>query len=366
MQYHPTSEKIVGILRDRTQQDNSLFFRVLVGYYFCLAASQMRCSINTPDRGEIPTNMYALNLAPSGYGKTQSMNLMEQEILGPFRRIFLDSTFPYMAERSLNELGTNRANRNGTDIDMEVGAVTTEFKRLGPLLFSFDSGTSPAVKAMRHKLLMARAGSMNLIMDEVGSNLTPNKEVFDIFIELFDKGLVKTKLVKSTADNARSEEILGQVPSNLLMFGVPNSLFDGAKTEEELMAMLATGYARRCFFGYVSGSAINLNQTAEQMFDDRTNRVNDQVIEDLSIQLETLADSINVNKKLMISRENCILLNEYELNCKARAQKIPDHLEIKKRELSERMPSLMTAPRSPVSTSTTRSSWLKTRERHSV
>lgn len=68
MEYHPTSEKLVDILRDRTQRDDSLFFRIMVGYYFSIAAAQMRCTINTPDKGEIPVNMFALNLAPSGYG----------------------------------------------------------------------------------------------------------------------------------------------------------------------------------------------------------------------------------------------------------------------------------------------------------
>ena len=68
MQYHPTTEQLVNVLRNKTQRDDSLFFRLLVGYYFSMAASHMRCTIDTPDRGEIPINMYTLCLAPSGYG----------------------------------------------------------------------------------------------------------------------------------------------------------------------------------------------------------------------------------------------------------------------------------------------------------
>ena len=37
MTYHPTSEQLVKVLRDKTQRDDSLFFRILVGYYFSLA-----------------------------------------------------------------------------------------------------------------------------------------------------------------------------------------------------------------------------------------------------------------------------------------------------------------------------------------
>lgn len=336
MEYHPTSEQLVGILRDRTQRDDSLFFRIMVGYYFSLAAAQMRCTIDTPDRGEIPVNMYALNLAPSGYGKTLSSNLMEEEVLLQFRTRFLEETFPILAEQNLPKLAVKRAARKSTDPDDELVRVTKEFDSSGPMLFSFDSGTAPAVKQMRHKLLMANAGSMNLIMDEVAANLSANQEVFATFIELFDKGLTKAKLIKNSSDNARSEEIVGKTPANLLMFGVPSRLFDGAKTEEDLMAMLDTGYARRCFYGYVRGSAKRQLRTAEEMFDQRTNRTNDQVITDLADRLESLADIINANKKLMISRETCILLNEYQLSCEARANQLPDHQEVQKREISER------------------------------
>lgn len=336
MTYHPTSEQLVGVLRDKTQRDDSLFFRIVVAYYFSLAASQMRCMINTPDRGEIPVNMYALNLAPSGYGKTLSTSLMEEQVLHQFRNRFIDETFTLLSEDNLAKLAVKRANRKATDPDDELKSVTTEFGRLGTILFSFDSGTSPAVKQMRHKLLMANAGSMNLIMDEVGSNLVPNKEVFTTFIELFDKGQTKTKLIKEGPDSKRSEEIVGKTPANLLMFGVPNALFDGDTVEGELMAMLATGYARRCFFGYARSSSRKAHRTAKEMFDDRTNKSNDVVIEALANRLENLSDIINANKKLLISEDTCILLNEYQLHCEARADKLPAHQDMQKRELSER------------------------------
>jgi hypothetical protein len=335
MQYHPTSEKLVDVLRDHTQRDDSLFFRVMVGYYFCLAASQMRCVIATPDRGEIPTNMYSLNLAPSGYGKTMSMNLLEEHVLGRFRHQFLNETFPILADQNLPKIAIKRAAKNGTDLESEEQLIKKAFDRMGPLLFSFDSGTSPAVKQMRDKLLMADAGSLNLIMDEVGNNLSANIEVFDTFIELFDKGMVKQKLIKNTTDNVRNEEILGKTPANLLMFGVPNKLFDGSHTESDLLTMLESGYARRCFFAYVRNSD-RRKLSAEEMFDIRTSQKNSAFVDTLSERLEDLADIINANKKLTISRETCILLNEYQLHCEERAIRLPEHQEMQKRELSER------------------------------
>lgn len=336
MEYHPTAEKLVGILRDRTQRDDSLFFRIMVSYYFSMAAAQMRCTIDTPDRGEIPVNLYALNLAPSGYGKTLSANLMEEEVLGQFRSRFLEETFPIMAEDNLPKLATKRANRKSTDPDEELVRVTKEFTSSGPMLFSFDSGTGPAVKQMRHKLLMANAGSMNLIMDEVSANLVANQEVFDTFIELYDKGLVKSKLIKNSADNQRSEEIIGKTPANLLMFGVPSRLLDGAKTEEALMAMLEQGYARRCFFGYVRSTTKKRIRTAEQMYEDRTNTDNVVEVEELADRLENLADIINANKKLVISKATSILLNEYQLSCEARSEQMPQHQEVMRSEIQNR------------------------------
>jgi hypothetical protein len=336
MPYHPTSEKLVDILKDHTQRDDSLFFRLLVGYYFSLAAAQMRCSINTPDRGDIPVNMYVLNLAPSGYGKNVSLNMMEQEVLHQFRHRFLDETFPLLADQNLPKLALKRATRKATDPDDELVRVQKEFDSSGAMLFSFDSGTSPAVKQMRHKLLMANAGSMNLIMDEVGANLSANMEVFDTFIELFDKGLIKQKLIKNTSDNARSEEILGKTPANLLMFGVPTRLLDGAKTEEEVMQMLAMGYARRCFFGYVKSSGKKKDRTPESVFQDATNQANSKAIEELADRLESLADIINANKKLVMTKETCLKLIEYQLDCEARAEQLPEHQEVQKSELANR------------------------------
>lgn len=49
------------------------------------------------------------------------------------------------------------------------------------------------MKQMRHKLLMADAGSVNLQIDEIGSNLVGNVDVLNTFLELYDMGLIKPK-----------------------------------------------------------------------------------------------------------------------------------------------------------------------------
>ena len=336
MEYHPASEKLVSILCSKTQNSNPLFFRVLVGYYFSLVASMMRTTIATHDRGDIPVNMYALNLSTSGSGKGFSTNIIENSVINQFRGRFLEETFPILAEQNLPKLALKRANRKSTDPDEELVRVQKEFDSLGSLMFSFDSGTAPAVKQMRHKLLMADAGSMNLQIDEIGSNLVGNVEILNTFLELYDVGLVKQKLIKNTADSIRNEEIVGRTPTNMMLFGTPAKLLNGSKTEEELYSMLETGYARRCFFGYSRASNKATDMTPEQVYVQLTNQDSNTYLDELSDKLEALADIINVNKRLVVSKETSLLLIEYRLKCEREAELYPEHEEIKKAEISHR------------------------------
>ena len=336
MQYHPTSEKLVETICNRTQSLEPLFFRVLVAYYFANTASHMRCSIATPDMGDIPVNLYALNLAPSGFGKGRSINILEEEVFNQFRQRFLEETFPLLAEVNMPKLSLARANRKGTDPDEELVRVQKEFDGTGPMLFSFAEATAPAVKQMRHHLLMANAGALSLEVDEIGTNLSTSAEVLGPYLELFDKGKIKTKLVKSTSDSKRLEEIRGTTPTNLMMFGTPSKLFDGAATEQLLYSFLDTGYARRCFFGYIKGVHRQTDLTPQEIFARSTNQGNNKFLEDLADQLENLADIINVNKKLIIKEDTSLLLIEYKIHCEKAAAKLPEHEDMKKAELSHR------------------------------
>lgn len=336
MEYHPDSEKLVEILCNKTQNSNPLFFRVLVGYYFAMVASMMRTTIETHDRGDIPVNLYALNLSPSGTGKGVSTGLIENSVIDRFRYRFLEETFPLLAEQNLPKLANKRAIRKAVDPDDELIKVQKEFDQLGTLVFSFDSGTPAAVKQMRHKLLMADAGSVNLQIDEIGTNLIGSTDVLGTFLELYDVGSIKQKLIKNTAENIRGEEIIGRTPTNMLLFGTPSKLLNGGKTEEELYAMLETGYARRCFFGYSRNSNKVVDLTPEEVYTMMTNKSNVQFLEDLSERLENMADIINVNKRLTMSKETSLLLIEYKIKCEKEANALSEHEEIKKAEISHR------------------------------
>lgn len=337
LKFHPTSEKLVDILCTKTQNQERLFFRVLLAYYWGVVASQMRANVvGWTSKGSIPINVYALNLSPSGTGKGYSSTLIEGEVLNQFKEIFLEHTFPIVAEQNIDRLASRRAVRNGTDPNDEAEKITKEFNLLGSLLFSFDSATTPAVKQMRQKLLIGAAGSVNLQIDEIGANLVGQTEVLNTFLELYDKGLVKDKLVKSTTENIRFEKIDGATPTNMLLFGTPSKLLDGGITESHLRDMLDMGYARRCFFGFIRHSTKTSGLSAEDILDQMFNTDNDEFIENLSVQFAALAEMVNMNKQILIPKDVCLTLVEYKLYCEERGRQFDEHATIQKSEMDHR------------------------------
>lgn len=334
--FEHTSEKLVDILCRKTQNDNPLFFRVLVAYYFCKVASMMRVNIATHDRGIIPVNMYAINLASSGQGKGHSTNIIEEQVINQFRDRFMEETFPVVSENKLYKLSVSRATRKSCDPDEELVRVNKEFQDLGELAFSFDSGTTAAIKQMRHKLLMSEAGSMNLEIDEIGSNFTSNVDMLTAGLELYDVGKIKQKLTKNTAENKRSEEINGRTPMNMMLFGTPSKLLNGSKVEDEFIEMLETGYGRRSFFGFVKDSTQGSPMTAQERYDRLTDNSTSGFLEDLSDKLGELADGINFNKTLTISKDVSLMLIQYQIDCEKRASKLAEHEDILRAEITHR------------------------------
>jgi hypothetical protein len=330
------SEKLVNVICNKTQTASPLFFRVLVAYQFAKIASMMRCSIKTHDRGVIPINMYAINLATSGFGKGHSLSIIEDYVIKGFQEEFMESTMPHIAAKNLGELASKRAVRKSEEEDVATAAVEKEYKLAGEYACSFDSGTPAAIKQMRHKLLMANCGALNFEMDEMGSNLLGSNEALTTFLELYDKGRIKQKLTKNTSESVRSEEIIGSTPTNMMLFGTPSKLFNGSKIEEEYFDMLDSGYARRCIFGFGTANEKVTGLTPAQLYDKLTDSTTDAYLDEISIKLEQLADISNFERTLTMSRSVSELILEYKMQCEAIAAKLPDHEEIRKAEISHR------------------------------
>lgn len=336
VEHNYISERLVDIMCQKTQSNSPQFFRVLVAYYFAKVAASMRASVNTIDRGNLPINIYAVNLAPSGTGKGLSTNIMEEQVLEGFRHKFMEETFPALAAKNLVKLANKRAIKDDMETETAQVKVEDEFALAGELAFSFNSATTAAVKQMRHKLLMADAGAVNMEIDEIGSNLLGNVEVLVAFLELYDVGKIKQKLTKNTKENMRSVEIEGRTPTNMMLFGTPSKLLNGGKTEEEFYSMLETGYARRCIFGYVKDNPKDLDITPEQLLAQMRNNTSDDFLVSLNEQMSNLADIINFKREIEVSEEVTLIYLEYKIVCEKRAAELLEHDEIRKTELSHR------------------------------
>lgn len=333
--HHPVSERIVQVMQDRTQANAPLFFRLMVANYFAMAAASMRTMIAMPEGNKVPVNMYSLNLAPSNFGKSRSSKVMTHEVLGLFTNRFTEETFPLLAETSLPKVANKRAVRKSTDPDEELERTYKEFERAGELLFCFDSGTPAGAKQLRHKLLMGNAGAMNLVIDEVGLHLGKNSELIDVFMELFD-GEVGTTLNKNTQDNPRNAELKGITPSNMILFGTANKLLDGGKQEEGLMQMLESGYARRCFFGFVERNSSSSSMTPEEALAMAKRAGQNSDLVALADRMENLADVINANKLLVVPDETSLLMFQYKMDCEQRASQFKQVEELRRTETASR------------------------------
>jgi hypothetical protein len=313
-----------------------MFFRLVVSYFFAKIASMMRTHVILSDDQIIPVNMYAVNLAPSGSGKGHSINILEEDVIAGFRKRFLEETFPLRADKRIKKIAVQRANRDGEDPDEVLTRTRLEFEEQGVLLFSFDSGTSAAIKQMRTKLLMAQAGSMNLEMDEIGSNFTGNTELLTNYLELFDTGRIKQKLIKNTRDNVRSEDLFGSTPTNMLLFGTPVKLLNGSRTEDEFFDFLEIGYARRCFFAYCRERRSKKNQTPEDMYKIYHDPKSNNFLAQLNDRFTKLADMSMFHQRIKFRQDTLMKLYKYRIACQNQADTLSEFDDTLRSEICHR------------------------------
>ncbi|MEQ1950908.1 hypothetical protein [Mesorhizobium sp. CN2-181] len=335
--HHPALEEMVEVLCTKAQENNRNFFRIMLAYFMGKVASSMRATVVSKDIGEIPVNIYSLAFATSGFGKGRSIYTVENEFLGGFKERFLEDTYKMISEQSLWQIANKKAANEGTNPQEEFDKFLKEFNNFGPYLPEFDSGTSPATKDLRQKLLMGQIGSINMQIDEIGYYLEKEMELLTLFLELYDQGMVKRKLVKNTSDNRRSEERHGKTPANMLLFGTPTKLFDGNTTEKAFYGLLESGYARRCLFGYVKEkSRTSKGKSAEEIFKTLISPSNSQVILKWANRFENLADPSMVNWSMEVPDDVSIARIQYQMECEELADAMSEHEDIRKAEMAHR------------------------------
>lgn len=338
MSFHPLSEQIVSAIRKKTGINNTQFYRIVVASHLSVMASAMNVKLRLSPKETQAINFFGIALSPSGSGKDYSMKIMEETVTDQFVERFLEETFPTHAEDNLPKLAVKRAARKGTDPDQEIDLVTTEYKRLGPPVYAFDGATIAAVRQFRHKLLMANLGALNMQVNEIGANLLSKQDELKAFIELYD-GKIKTSLTKNTQDNARNEEIIGNVPTNMLLFGTPAMLLQtGSKLEENFHQFLETGYARRCFFAYYTGKDLHQQAklTPEEELKQRFDTDTDTFLEDLSERFANLADLMYAHSEVVVPEDVLLESIRYKQSCEERAADFREHQIVLQQEMKNR------------------------------
>lgn len=333
--HHPAMGELVDLLCHRTGNVNREFFQAEVAYFLALIPAALRVMISSPERGLIPVNVYSIALATSGFGKGHSVSIME-DIISGFRQVFADTVMPQVAEKNLFNIANHIAASKSSNEAEELLALEQEYKRYGTAPFIFDSGTAPAVKQLRSRLLMATCGSINFQMDEIGSNLPANAEVLNVLLELYDLGRVKTKLIKNTSDNERGADLVGDTPANVLMFGTTSKLLDGAKIEGEFFDFLETGYARRSLFGMGKAVDITMDVNPADVYKGLVNKTKSMGLSRWKTTLQGFADETYLNQVIDVPEAVGIELVAYRLFCEAEAATYPEHEAVRKAEMAHR------------------------------
>lgn len=338
VEHNPCLEEITDLICRKTQNTDKGFFHVEVAYFLSKMAASMRAYIDSADRGQIPVNCYAICLATSGYSKGYSVNIMEDSILSGFKREFCGRLFHAIADRNINIRAEDIAVANQLEVEDVLQQLKDSYDKAGNYVFTFDSGTSPAVKQMRNKLLLSEIGAINFEQDELASNLLNSTDVIAVFLELYDQGKVKTKLIKNTSENVRDLDIDGKTPANMLLFGTPVKLFDGGTTEDFFYSMLDTGYARRCLFGYGlnNDKKAYYSQTAEEIYEALVEPKNKEITDKWNSYFTSLAQESMYNFRIELQKKEAIQLLEYRIECEKKADELSQYAEIQKAELNHR------------------------------
>lgn len=333
-------EGLVNQIIAKTQNKDKKFFNIMVSYYIGLMAAMIHCTVRSTTRGNVILGNYCIAMAPSGFGKGYSQHILENRVFSGFLEEFVGSTFDKNFEDKVREDATKIAIKKNVDIESVENRIRQDFEKAGPLLPIFDSGTKAAIRQQRMKILLAHAGSLNLVMDEIGSNLSNSLEELSMMLELFDTGMLKDKLVKNTQENQRAMARKGITPATLLLFGTQSKVFDGAKTENDFTDLMQTGYARRSLFAWGSEASKN-NENLEKVdiikkFNQLQQASDDNSWDSIKDRLTEVADIKNLNKVIKLEKHEELILLNYQIACEEEAQKLNEFAELEKIELLHR------------------------------
>ena len=335
--YNPLMEQILEVIEKKTGNTSKNYFRIVISFYLAQLASNMRCKIKGALYNNVPVNMYACTLMPSGSGKGHSQDILEAQVVDQFRSAFISCTLPQITQNNLDKLAQNKSIITGMPVEECLKALTDECISYGSFPYAFDSATGPAFKQVRAKAQLCGAGALSFICDEIGSNILNNSELLAIGLEVFDLGKTKNKLTKDSSTSKRTESRDDPVPTNMLWFGTPAKLLNSGKEEDEFYSELQAGYARRLFYG--EGTKTNTTfATGKELRDSLLACNADQKLQNISDSLAVLAGMQYYNKTLLLGDEEEELVLDYKIWCEERAECLSEESTeaLRKAELSTR------------------------------
>lgn len=323
--------EINEMIKKKVGINNDNFINTMIHYKMAQITTNMRMSAELIDGTKVPSNFYALNLAPSGFSKGKTINFLEDNIFGAFEHEFMEVYAPEVARAKLQSLAEDEAIQKGITEEDAMNSILNEWSKLPKHLYSFSSATMEGLKAKRRKLTMIDLGSTSLEIDEIAHNLEANSDVLGTMLEVFDMGKAKQKLIKVDSNSKT-----GSVPANLLMFGTPHRLLDGGVTEKTLMNKLREGYARRLFFGYIDGFDDMIQLTPEEEIEMMKSSDNKKVADELEEHFKSFASQEYLGRSIKVEEPEMVRIIEYRKECENKASELSEYNDLEKFELMHR------------------------------
>lgn len=320
--HHPAVQDIAEYLSVLTMNNDLPLFRTIAASYLVLPASILHAKIRGENIGLLPINSYTIALAGSGDGKGTSVGAMQETFLKGFRDTFVDMVLPELAEDSMRARANREAARNGTEEEEEFQNLMSQYNGCGAYAWDFDSGSVEAMKQIRDKILIGGAGALFYKLDEMGSHLDKQGtgDMLAAFLELYDKGYIGQKIRMNNAERRRVKEINGMSPTNMLLFGEPNVLFNSSRAiEDRFYSLMETGMARRCLFAHGHKKSMIEGRSSEEIYDLQTsmNVDNNLTVKRWVTHLTSLADANLHNWVIDMPKDVAVGLIEYRLMCEA-------------------------------------------------
>lgn len=305
MKYHSKYlNDMTNLLSKLTGKNPSPFFASFALFKAAeIAANNKMFILNEIENTQIPINIYCLALADSGFGKNRSLSFLDQNIFAKAEKR-IQAKFEELKLDKIQQIALDAAS-NGAAYDKAYEMEENKVNALGAPIFEFDSGTTAGLKQLKNLFAYVSYGALNTVIDEIGLNLKQNKDLLDVFLELYDFGNMKNKVLKNSIEAKREETIPGQVAANMLMFGTPDILFKN--NHEELTDWLIQGYARRTLFFF--DKAENHKQKLD-IATDLTNKISIAKAKEKEIWSNFFEQVIDCQKYVFLGADSLKLIYE--------------------------------------------------------